>query len=198
MLGNQARQPIWIPISSRKAYANFPTRRKLHNVEGASQSRYLAMLISKSVSVPITSGSLRLREIMDYADRLNTFFENSYILLREPGKTPILPFTQCLIALRFSSGDQTYDMLDIECLLVSLMDQVCLVFLSTRHCQVTLSLTVCFDTTVLLKRIFASPKANCRLEQKCGISTCTRCSSHHREIRRCCSRGSFGSATCGL
>ncbi|KAG2174529.1 hypothetical protein INT44_006792 [Umbelopsis vinacea] len=50
-------------------------------------------------------------------------FRRVYVLLREPGKTPILPFNQCLIALQFSSGDQTYDMLDIECLLVSLMDQ---------------------------------------------------------------------------
>ncbi|KAH8553682.1 hypothetical protein BGW37DRAFT_268332 [Umbelopsis sp. PMI_123] len=50
-------------------------------------------------------------------------FRKVYILLREPGKTPTLPFAQCLIALQFSSGDQTYDMLDIECLLVSLLDQ---------------------------------------------------------------------------
>lgn len=81
---------------------------------------------------------------MNYADSLKTFCKTSYILLREPGKTPTLPFTQCLIALQFSSGDQTYDMLDIECLLVSLMDQVCLVFLSTRYCQVILYLTVYF------------------------------------------------------
>jgi hypothetical protein len=77
----------------------------------------MAVFIPQSVSTP-----------NHYTHSLNAtdlyFVPFSYIILREPGKTPILPFSQCLIALRFSSGDQTYDLLDIECLLVSLLDQV--------------------------------------------------------------------------
>lgn len=54
------------------------------------------------------------------------FVISSFMFLHVPGTIPTLPFAQCLIALRFSSRDQSYDMLDIECLMVSLLDQVIL------------------------------------------------------------------------
>ncbi|CAM0140479.1 unnamed protein product [Umbelopsis sp. WA50703] len=84
-------------------------------------------------------------------------FRKVYIILREPGKTPILPFSQCLIALRFSSGDQTYDLLDIECLLVSLLDQSYLKGYLHHHKQIAvLSKNIAFprvrDVRVITER----------------------------------------------
>ncbi|KAJ2962507.1 hypothetical protein NQZ79_g2403 [Umbelopsis isabellina] len=84
-------------------------------------------------------------------------FRKVYVVLREPGKTPILPFSQCLIALRFSSGDQTYDLLDIECLLVSLLDQSYLKGYLHHHKQIAvLSKNIAFprvrDVRVITER----------------------------------------------